>query len=483
MKKIAIIFSFIIMGFSTFPQLATSYFMTNLRQSIYTNPARMQDCGFSFSLPLLNMQSSAYLSTLNITNLFSQDNTGKFYVDFDKLAANSADFNYLYNTNQLSFFSLGIRFGFPLYIHFDNSLKTNFYLNYPRGLVDFLSQGISPSNPRFSLTNLNIYSLIYKQTAITVGFKITKDLTVGASLKALTGLATINTKSLILDINVDTANNTNYPIDITSAYDLYYSGPVNFSYNDSLVLDTTSGLLALGAGADLNSIRNLLSPKNHGWALDLGFVYSPIKYVEISGSIIDLGYIKWKTNPREISHNETTFHFEGVDVINDTNATDQLIDTLKTLIAPTVADNEFTTSLNTRIYLGIAFKPVDYLSLGFAYQTIKLQPKNWMNIYHFSAAFNFGYGWSLTGTYSIYPHSYNNFGLGAALKLGFLQLYFLTDNLALPNFGLSYFTNRTTPPEQNSATLWLKKTQLVNFHFGINFNFGCKDRLDYGLLD
>ncbi len=482
MKKLAIILTFIISGIAAYPQLATSYFMTNLRQSIYTNPARMQDCGFSFSFPALNINSSTYLSTLNLNNIFSADNSGKFYVDFDKLAANSADFNYLYNTQQFSLFSFGIRFGFPLYIHFDQSLRTSFYMNYPQGLVNFLAQGLSPSNPTFSLTDLNFSTMAYSQTALTVGFKLTKDLTVGATIKKLTGLATIYTRNINFELSVDTANNLNYPMTISTAYDLFYSGPVYFSYQDSLVLDTTAGVLAMN-GPDIQSIKSLLAPKNHGWALDLGFVYAPIKYIELSGSIVDLGYIKWKTNAKEISHRTTSFTFDGVDVINDTNATTKLLDTLKTLINPTVADNEFSTGLNTRIYLGVALKPVDYLSLGFAYQTVKLQPKNWMSIYHFSAAFNFAYGWSLTGTYSIYPHSYNNFGLGVALKLGFMQLYFLTDNLALPNFGISYFTNRTTPPDQNSATLWLKKTQLINFHFGLNFNFGCKDRLDYGLLD
>ncbi len=457
--------------------------MTNLRQSIYTNPARMQDCGFSFSFPMLNLNTSLFLSTLNVNNIFSVDNAGQYYVDFDKIASNSADFNYLYNSNQISLFSFGVRIGYPLYLHMDHSIKASFYANYPRGLMEFLAQGISPSNPSFVLTDFNLSSTIYKQTSLSAGFKLTKDLTIGASIKRLTGLATFYTRSTTFNLTIDTANDANYPMNITTAYDFFYAGPVGFTYTDSLVVDSNSALLAYSNNPSFSTLKSIISPNNHGWALDLGFVYKPIKYVEVSGSIIDLGYIKWKTNSKEISHQETSYYFDGLDILNDTNATEKFIDTLKTLIEPTVADNEFTTYLNTRIYLGVAVKPVEYLSLGFAFQSIKLQPRNWMNIYHFSAAVNVGYGWSLTGTYSIYPHSYNNFGMGLALKLGPMQLYFITDNLALPNFGISYFTNSNTPPDQNSATLWLKKTQLANFHFGLNFNFGCKDRLDYGLLD
>ncbi len=483
MKKVLIILITIIFSTAAFSQLATSYYMTNLRQSIYTNPARMQDCGFSFSFPLLNISTTTYLSTLNFNNIFSKDAQGKYFVDINKLASSADEFNYLYNGNQISLFSFGFRLGYPLYIHYDNSIKASFYLNYPRGLMEFLSQGISPDNPQFALTNLDISTSLYRQSALTVGFKLTKNLTIGASIKKLTGLATLTTKSLNFDIKVDTANNENYPMTLTSAYDMYYAGPVDFSYQDSLVVDQNSAIFALNKGISADVIKSLLLPKNGGWALDLGFVYNPVKYIEISGSIIDLGYIRWTQNSKEISHPQSSFTFDGIDIINDTNATGRLLDTLTTLVKPTVTNTVFTTPLNTRIYLGIALKPVRYLSLGFAYQSIKLRPKNWMNIYHFSAAFNVGYGWSLTGTYSIYPHTYNNFGMGVALKLGFMQLYFLTDNLSIPNFGISYFTNRTTPPEQNSATQWLRKTQLVNFHFGLNFVFGCKDRLDYGILD
>jgi len=457
--------------------------MTNLRQSIYTNPARMQDCGFSFSFPMLNINTTTYLSSLNVNNLFSKDNQGKYYLDLEKIVDNSAQFNYLYNSNQFSIFSFGIRFGYPFYFHYDQSLKTVFYFNYPQGVVNFLATGISLNNPNFVLTDLNLSTMIYRQSAFTLGYKVSKDLTLGLSIKRLTGLGLLKTNSFTLDVAIDTTNDLNYPMDITSQYDFYYSGPVGFSYADSLIIDTNSALFALDGGVDAQTLRNLLMPKNHGWALDLGFVYNPIKYLEISGSIVDLGYIKWKTNSKHVYHQESSLYIDGIDIINDTNAVENFVDTLKTLFVPQIEDGNFSSGINTRIYLGLAFKPVDYLSLGLAYQTVKLQPKNWMNIYHFSAALNLGYTWSFTGTYSIYPHSYNNFGLGATINLGFIQFYIITDNLALPNFGISYFTNRDTPPEENSATLWLKKAQLVNFHFGINFNFGCKDRLDYGILD
>ncbi len=475
MKKFLIIVSIFFLAILGYAQPASLYYMTNLRQSIYTNPARMQDCGFSFSFPALNINTGVFLSTLRYTDLFSVDNNGRFFVDFDKLAANGAEYNYLYQTNQLSLFSFGVRLGYPLYIHYDMSVKTNLYLNYPQGLLDFLAYGIDENHPSVNISNLGVKAFAYTQQSISASYKINSMLTVGASIKKLTGIGMLNSKVFNMILDVDTTRVDNYPITATTEYDVYYAGPAQITYTDSLSI-VPPDMSAAG-------IKSMILSKNSGWAFDLGFVFTPVKYVEVSGSIVDLGYINWRTNSARIFHDKTSFTFDGVDVINDTTAFDKLADTLKYLIKPNYEASPFSSGINTKLYLGVALKPVDYLSLGFAFQSVKLQPKNWLNIYHLSAAFNFAYGWSLTGTYSIYPHSYNNFGMGLALKLGFMQLYFVTDNLSIPNFGISYFTNRSTPYDQNSATLWLKKTQLANFHFGLNFNFGCKDRRDIGLLD
>ena len=41
-------------------------------------------------------------------------------------------------------------------------------------------------------------------------------------------------------------------------------------------------------------------PKNNGWGIDLGGNYQLTEQLSVSASIVDLGYIKWKTNPHNI---------------------------------------------------------------------------------------------------------------------------------------------------------------------------------------
>ena len=61
---------------------------------------------------------------------------------------------------------------------------------------------------------------------------------------------------------------------------------------------------------------------------------------------------------------------------------------------------------------------------------------------------------SVTGSYSAIGNRYDNLGLGMAVRLGFLQLYMVNDNLLA----------LTNPA----------KAQFVNIRFGMNFLFGRK---------
>ena len=63
---------------------------------------------------------------------------------------------------------------------------------------------------------------------------------------------------------------------------------------------------------------------------------------------------------------------------------------------------------------------------------------------------------SASAAYSIMNKSYTNLGFGMALNLGPFQTYVTSDNL--------------------SCLFAPTKTKNVNFHFGINFVFGLKEK-------
>jgi len=78
-------------------------------------------------------------------------------------------------------------------------------------------------------------------------------------------------------------------------------------------------------------------------------------------------------------------------------------------------------------------------------------------------------------------HNFTNFGLGFSLKLGFFQLYMMSDNIFAPIIWNRYSWTETRDGGEivdNKITV-PSNWKYMNFHFGMNFVFGCKPPKDY----
>jgi hypothetical protein len=113
----------------------------------------------------------------------------------------------------------------------------------------------------------------------------------------------------------------------------------------------------------------------------------------------------------------------------------------------------FDMALPTKIYLGGTFAVNRNFNLGIL-DRIYSNGGISKNTLTFSANALLGNFFSLTGSYSMIDDSYNNLGLGVALRLGFMQLYVVSDNLMALN---------------DPA-----KAEFVSARFGMNFLFGRK---------
>ena len=101
----------------------------------------------------------------------------------------------------------------------------------------------------------------------------------------------------------------------------------------------------------------------------------------------------------------------------------------------------------------------------------------------FASTFKFWHGWSYSLTYTMFPKSFNNIGMGASYKLGPLQMYLQMDNSAPLFFMGRYALSPDKPYNQGFATKWMKASKYMTFHFGVNFMFGCRNNKDIGLID
>lgn len=353
--------------------------------------------------------------------------------------------------------------------------------------------------------NLNVYS----SYGLGVSKEIIPGLTIGAKFKLLNGIANVTTNKFQFDWHVADTD--------TSTYDYTFKGDIDMNtsvpFKIHPVYDENGHISDIKTEAeqyfedieeDPALIKDLFRQENTGFAVDLGFIYNINKKIEISGSILDLGYINWKTNAMNIYAKEFQYNFSGVDIskyVNDLeiaqnlsdkeardsileNIKDDILDTVFALTDPTFDSTitSYNKRLNSKIYLGFSYSPTNWFTLGLLYNGYIYNKKLFSN-YAVSGTLLFWKGWSYTLSYTVFKHSYNNIGMGLSYKVGPFQMYLMMNNIAVPFFAGRYAMYPDKPYDEGIATKWVKNSRWLNLQFGINFTFGCKDQRDYGLLD
>lgn len=507
MKKLVLFSTLIILFISVEAQNNTFYFNTKIFQSTDLNPARQHSCKFSMGLPAI---SSIYAiiknQGLSYNDLFSQvpNKPDSFYFDLDSIYDKMPEISYFPISTKVSmgYMAFWIK---DYYVSLSSNLNVNFNFSYPKSLL-LIKDGIYFTDNRyFSITNLGAYSNVYFDLGISVSKEIIPNLVVGVKLKRYLGVAMAQF-NLNMDWKVSTKDSAIYDYSFENVgYDVLYAGPVHLSpiYNSENkisgvnITETNENFDNL----DFNKAFKLFSKytASKGWGIDLGAVYTINKKIEISASLLDLGYINWKKNPLHAYNSSFNFSFSGADpgkylgdssvfsLINGSSSLQDtlikdFIDTLIPLVSPKLDSTTFKKSLNTSLILAIALKPTNWYTLGFMYRGIfvnkKLVPQ-----YAISSNIEFWRGWSFMMSYTFFDKSYNNFGLGFSAKLMPFQFYLVMDNISIPSLAYRYAVAPDKKPNKGISTKWVKNTNMFNIQLGFNFMIGCRNKLDYGLLD
>jgi hypothetical protein len=216
-----------------------------------------------------------------------------------------------------------------------------------------------------------------------------------------------------------------------------------------------------------SSLSTIGGIKNPGFALDLGFSYTPLEQLTVSVSAIDLGFIRWKNDVFNFNQ-ELDYTFEGIEfrVEEDYNPGDGLFDSLENDLKVRVSQNPYTTMLTGKVYLAAAYDLTERVRFGGVFRT-RIHNYKFYNQYTISANVQPISMFSASLSYSIYGNSYMNLGLGLSLRAGPLNLYFVTD-------------------QAPSAYFWPTEFSSLNFRLGMNIVWGCtvpKGMKDRPLID
>ncbi|MFH1320167.1 MAG: DUF5723 family protein [Bacteroidota bacterium] len=436
----------------------TLYNIHAIPQLRYTNPAFSPACKFHIGLPVI---SSIYLN-LNHNGFVFADLVEKrafdsIYINMDNVINKLEETNYLSAAAQVDLLSFGFKVK-ANYFFFNITEKVFIRFSYPKDLVKLFWKGNAVFiGETADFSGIDINATHYREHGLGMSRDLNEKLTIGGKLKYLYGMENISSE--ISELSLYTAPNT---YELTGKADLLINA--SGSFTDSLVAFETGDLL----------YKN----KNNGFAIDLGAAYKLNDKFSFSASLIDLGYIKWKTNVKNYTTEDASFTFKGVDLntfigSSETDPFGTIIDSLKSAYEVQESSSEYKDGLTPRVYLGGAYKLNENNNIGLLLQGEIFRKSLYPSL---TVSFNNQVGRWLSSSlsYSILNRSYNNIGLGLSLNLGFFQIYVVSDNL-LYLFNLVRVNNIILP----------YKAKNVHLRTGINLTFGRKekDRDKDGIID
>ena len=459
---IGIAVAFILSVHSLFAQQdLTLYNMEMVPQRMYQNPALKPFTSVNIGLPAI---SSIYLNGVNsgfkLTQLIRKRSDDSLNVDADNFLKHLGKKNYLMASGQVDILSFGFQTRKKNYFSLNITEKVNFLFKYPKSFIEFLWKGNGGMLDEEVKLNFRVNFSHYRE----YGFGYARDwndkLRLGAKLKYLYGMSNIWTKKA--DIGMTTASNN---FDITTHADIQLM---------------TSGMDTSLESSDNKVKQYLMKKKNKGVGLDIGGVYQFTDKISFSGSIIDFGFIRWKsfTNNLESKNGKGEFTYQGLPldqlITNDTLTIEDLLsdlaDSASDAMKIDTTYRAYSTWLPSKIYLSGNYKVTSKSNAGALFYT-----QFYDHSVHPAIALSFNQRvmrWmSASVSWSAYNRSIANVGLGLSLNAGPVQLYIASDNiLAGSLLNLEYSVPKDTLNPRHSTVFPNAKN--IHLHFGLNLTFG-----------
>jgi len=453
----------------------SAYYMENIPQTVTLNAANQPRCNSYISLPInFNLQIESNI----ILKEFFQEKGGKWYTPIEKEFSYS-DINKRFKKGarmrpdfSITLLGLGWRAGDSYWsVAINERVQTN--IGLPNAFFKLLDNGLPPGSV-LDFSHLRANAKVFHEISIGFSRNATDQLTIGGRFKYLSGIGAIKT-----DLST---------FDITTSRDLWkvdFNGSIHASMPNLTIgenEDGTANLDSINMGdMETKDIVNLLIPfvHNPGAAIDLGFKYKINENFSFSAAVNDLGLIVWTSELNSIKANGS-YSFNGLELnvsdmkdIDYDEAFDNMIDSVKNSMSPTVGTKSFTTMLNPSIYIGGSYTPTHYLRIGLLSKTTILNNTATQD-FDLSVNVNPYKCFSvMTGLdINVKGHVAANFGWSA--NMGALQFYMLTDYVPI--------TFRKVK-SGDSNTLLPNNTGDFNLAFGFNLIFGAKGYRDKPMIN
>ncbi|MDA3894416.1 MAG: DUF5723 family protein [Salinivirgaceae bacterium] len=459
------------------------YYLENVPQSTKVNPAMAPRANVFVGMPGVNSIYAGFKTDILGPNLFQKVDGNylsplKVGYDFSKLnkrIGKVANFNSYQSIAPLTFgFS-----GKKGYFTFTWSEKLNQSVAIPKDFFSIIDKTL-PDNSKFDLSSLALGIEYYRELSFGYSYNFMNKLRVGIHAKLLQGIAAVKTdiKKFDLDVSRDSDNrHAEYNMDFAS--DIYMSAPIDVPTNSN---GFPSGIDLADMNTALILKQGFFNFSNPGFAIDLGAKYEYNEEWTFSGSINDLGFIKWNGNLHSFSANGE-FHYKGLELDGEDledmgNAMSNLVDSIIQGVNVQVSDKGFSTGLKPKVYLSAQYKLNYYLSFGGLSRTT-FGKNNFNQEFNVSTNLNLYRFLTTTINYTLATNGANTIGFGFALTGGPMQFYFVADYLPYTYRSLSIVKNGS----ESKIPFVPKRLDNFNVMLGLNILVGANGFRDEPMID
>lgn len=417
------------------------FFMQEIPQSRYMNPANFPGHQWYVSIPVLSTIKFGLENTMNYDDLFQQRGDS-IYLDRDYLLDNLEDKNSINFDASLELFSLGLKlkenyFSFRIADagNYNSTItrETLRFALYGNGSEEFLGKTIDLSGNGINFSYYREYVLGYTRN-------IDEKLNVGMNVKFLHGIANVSTNDLSFKLYTDP---TDFTITATS----------NIDINTSVPDDLEGKIVDLKPNGD-----------NPGFAFDFGGQYQINDQWSVSAGMLNIGYLKWKSNLKNYTttNPDNEFVYEGFD-LNDffedkefnKELLNKLLDSIADEMGVTETAVEYRSPLPAWLNLNANYNLTPSDQFGVLFRNRFLKNQNWTTFtLAYTHSFNEIAKILVSNTFT--KGSYFSPGIGISANLGPVQLFLISENVTAP--------------------LFLNTSKLYSVHFGINLVFKQKSK-------
>ena len=389
------------------------WFTDSIFQSISLNPASVPTGNITVRLPEAQFQISQKGPLYS--DIIEINNEGTTTINISNATQQAKDDNFYSTYLNVGSLGIGMRFG-KSYISLSHDLRLLGHLSYPKDLVELYANG----NAQFIGEEISIgpdFQLsLFNQFAVSYSYG-NQNIRAGVRLKYLSGIE---------DVTVE-----NDRINLFTNEDIY-----QLEFNNNYLINTSS-LLRVNDLSDIAFDYDGIEyfdffGRNSGLAFDLGAEFKLPDGSVLSASILDLGSLSWKEDITNYSSTGMII-YDGVDILDIVRDSSEilLLDSLYNVLDFEETNNDYTSPLPTKIYVGYTHSLNSALQLSYLYFMQSFRGEQ-MHALSVAANFSVLQNVQLGASYLMTTNNLLNLGLHGKLKLGPIQVIANTGNI----FGL-----------------------------------------------